>query len=168
MKNYKSTSGKSGFKKAGKPSFGGSSKPSFSKPGRSFSKPSFDSHQTFNATCSQCGKNCDVPFKPTGSRPVLCNACFKGQDSAGGRSYDKPSYNSRPSFEASPRAAAVDNKQFELLNAKLDEILKILKQDEFVADEFEQDIYDEEGLEAIKPVKKAVKKTTTTKTKKAK
>ena len=28
------------------------------------------------ATCSDCGAECDVPFKPTEGRPVYCNACF--------------------------------------------------------------------------------------------
>ncbi len=28
-------------------------------------------------TCAQCGKNTTVPFKPTGSRPVLCRDCFR-------------------------------------------------------------------------------------------
>ncbi|MFA6436368.1 MAG: CxxC-x17-CxxC domain-containing protein [Candidatus Gracilibacteria bacterium] len=30
------------------------------------------------ATCAECGESCEVPFKPTGSRPVLCRDCFKG------------------------------------------------------------------------------------------
>ncbi len=29
------------------------------------------------ATCSDCGNLCEVPFKPTGDRPVLCNDCFR-------------------------------------------------------------------------------------------
>ena len=28
------------------------------------------------ATCSQCGKDTTVPFKPTQGRPVLCRKCF--------------------------------------------------------------------------------------------
>ena len=31
------------------------------------------------ATCGECGASCEVPFKPTGSRPVFCNNCFKQQ-----------------------------------------------------------------------------------------
>lgn len=31
----------------------------------------------FKATCSDCGKECDVPFKPTQGRPVFCRDCFK-------------------------------------------------------------------------------------------
>jgi CxxC-x17-CxxC domain-containing protein len=38
--------------------------------------------QTFNktetrTTCSQCGKETTVPFKPTQGRPVFCRECFQ-------------------------------------------------------------------------------------------
>jgi len=29
--------------------------------------------------CSTCGKDCEVPFKPSGDKPVYCNDCFKGK-----------------------------------------------------------------------------------------
>ena len=29
------------------------------------------------ATCSQCGKDTTVPFKPTQGRPVFCRECFQ-------------------------------------------------------------------------------------------
>lgn len=41
--------------------------------------------QMHSATCGNCGRHCEVPFKPTGSRPVLCSDCF--QESKGGRSF---------------------------------------------------------------------------------
>lgn len=31
----------------------------------------------FKATCSDCGTECEVPFKPTQGRPVYCRDCFK-------------------------------------------------------------------------------------------
>jgi CxxC-x17-CxxC domain-containing protein len=31
------------------------------------------------ATCDECGATCEVPFKPTGGRPVFCNNCFGNQ-----------------------------------------------------------------------------------------
>jgi CxxC-x17-CxxC domain-containing protein len=31
------------------------------------------------ATCSQCGKDTTVPFRPTQGRPVLCRDCFQGR-----------------------------------------------------------------------------------------
>ena len=29
-----------------------------------------------SAVCSDCGKECEVPFKPTEGRPVYCRDCF--------------------------------------------------------------------------------------------
>jgi CxxC-x17-CxxC domain-containing protein len=34
------------------------------------------------ATCSQCGKETTVPFKPTQGRPVYCKECFQQRRSA--------------------------------------------------------------------------------------
>jgi len=28
------------------------------------------------AKCSECGQDCEVPFKPTEGRPVFCKDCF--------------------------------------------------------------------------------------------
>ncbi len=28
------------------------------------------------ATCSDCGSECEVPFKPTEGKPVYCKACY--------------------------------------------------------------------------------------------
>lgn len=36
----------------------------------------YDRKEMFKAVCSECGNDCEVPFKPTGSKPVLCSACF--------------------------------------------------------------------------------------------
>lgn len=37
------------------------------------------------ATCSNCGQTCEVPFRPTGDKPVYCNNCFgKMRDAEGG------------------------------------------------------------------------------------
>jgi CxxC-x17-CxxC domain-containing protein len=29
------------------------------------------------ATCSDCGSECEVPFKPVEGRPVYCRECFR-------------------------------------------------------------------------------------------
>jgi len=29
-----------------------------------------------DAVCSECGKACQVPFKPTEGKPVYCRDCF--------------------------------------------------------------------------------------------
>ncbi len=35
--------------------------------------------QMFPATCASCGKQTEVPFKPSGNRPVYCRECFQAQ-----------------------------------------------------------------------------------------
>lgn len=30
----------------------------------------------YDATCAECGKNCQVPFRPSGDKPVYCSDCF--------------------------------------------------------------------------------------------
>jgi len=42
--------------------------------------------QMFKTTCSDCGSRCEVPFKPSGDKPVYCNDCF--QPDNGGNSRD--------------------------------------------------------------------------------
>ncbi len=58
-------------------------------------------------TCSTCGEECEVPFKPTSSKPVYCDKCFakKGKSNS-----------SQPS-----------NQDFDLINEKLNKIMKALK-----------------------------------------
>ena len=34
------------------------------------------------ATCAECGKECEVPFKPTGEKPVYCDECFQDKKPA--------------------------------------------------------------------------------------
>jgi len=33
--------------------------------------------QLYDATCSDCGEETKVPFKPTEGRPVYCRDCFQ-------------------------------------------------------------------------------------------
>ncbi|MFO7611262.1 MAG: zinc-ribbon domain containing protein [Clostridia bacterium] len=38
--------------------------------------------QMHDAVCAGCGKKTQVPFKPTGERPVYCSDCFKAKRSS--------------------------------------------------------------------------------------
>ncbi len=53
--------------------FGGGKK--FGGRDRSFDRNA--PRQMYKATCAECGNECEVPFKPSGDRPVLCSLCFK-------------------------------------------------------------------------------------------
>jgi CxxC-x17-CxxC domain-containing protein len=47
--------------------------------------------EMFTATCSQCGQEAQVPFQPSGDKPVYCSACFEqrrgGADRSSGNRY---------------------------------------------------------------------------------
>ncbi|RWX74028.1 MAG: hypothetical protein Metus_0053 [Candidatus Methanosuratincola subterraneus] len=34
------------------------------------------SREMYKAVCSECGQECEVPFKPDGTRPVYCRDCY--------------------------------------------------------------------------------------------
>jgi len=43
--------------------------------------------QLYSVKCADCGKQTEVPFKPTGDRPVYCRDCYmqkKGEGAGGG------------------------------------------------------------------------------------
>lgn len=82
-----------------------------------------------DAICGDCGAECQVPFRPTGSRPVLCRNCFKkdGGDAAPKRygaksSFDRPSAGRGEGGNMEARLAAIER--------KLDAILEALNSDE--------------------------------------
>ena len=47
--------------------------------------------QLFEVTCSSCGNKAQVPFKPSGDRPVYCRDCYMKQrnDRRGGGGYNR-------------------------------------------------------------------------------
>jgi len=55
-------------------------------------------------TCASCRQECEVPFKPTSSKPVYCRDCFSKQDTP-----------KRP------------NSNLDEINTKLDKIMRALK-----------------------------------------
>lgn len=39
----------------------------------------FGPREMHKATCSECGKECEVPFKPVEGRPVYCKECYQNK-----------------------------------------------------------------------------------------
>jgi len=37
----------------------------------------FGQREMHKAVCSDCGQECEVPFKPTEGKPVYCRDCFQ-------------------------------------------------------------------------------------------
>ncbi len=65
-------------RKASRPDGGGGGGGGHRGGGMGGNKPMFD------AVCSQCGRDTQVPFQPSGGRPVLCRDCFNAAKSGGG------------------------------------------------------------------------------------
>ena len=103
----------------------------------------------FPAVCEKCGQSCEVPFRPTGDRPVFCSSCFKAQGSLpagagrgqGGSDYAPKSFGGGSSSyapksfggdrggrrDATPSAGAgISKGQVDLIISKLDKILSVL------------------------------------------
>jgi len=123
--------------------------------GRGFGRGDDRPREMFKTVCSNCGKDCEVPFRPTSGKPVYCSECF---EKVGGRSSDSRS--ERPSFDR-PQAPRNDSNklQFDALNAKLDRILKLLEPK--VEEIKETPVLIEEKVKVVKTPK--VKKVTSVK-----
>lgn len=57
-------------------------------------------------TCSSCGDECEVPFKPTSNKPIYCDNCFKKEDN---------------------RSSNKSSNGLSEINKKLDKIMEALK-----------------------------------------
>ena len=95
-----------------------------SGPRRDFGRRNFSGRggdrEMHSAVCSNCGKSCEVPFEPTGSKPVYCFDCFKKM--GGGR--DSNRFQDRGPRRGEPRPQS--NEQLDSINQKLDKILELL------------------------------------------
>lgn len=83
MNNFKKRGfrqGSGGF--GGRPKFGGNNKFGGRREGGDRSGGRME---LFPAVCSECKKNCEVPFRPTGDKPVYCRDCFGKQRHVPGR-----------------------------------------------------------------------------------
>jgi CxxC-x17-CxxC domain-containing protein len=88
------------------------------------------------AICDECHKECQVPFRPSGDKPIYCNECFsakRGNDDRGPRKdfggdrgprrdfSDRPT---QPSFSKPAIPAQNDSsKQLAEINTKLDRLI---------------------------------------------
>jgi CxxC-x17-CxxC domain-containing protein len=80
------------------------------------------------ATCDECKKSCEVPFRPTAGKPVYCNDCFRGQGGAGQDRAPRRDFNDRPqaprpSFTVGSEGGSDTKKQLDLLNSKMDKLI---------------------------------------------
>jgi len=70
-------------------------------------------HEMHSAVCDKCGKDCEVPFRPTEGKPIYCEDCYKNKSREAG---------SRSEF-GRPKS----NETFDQLHKKLDKIIRLLE-----------------------------------------
>lgn len=148
----------------GRGGFGGGGR-SFGGGGRSFG-PKPDMHR---AICAECGDGCEVPFKPTGDKPVYCSNCFKRDGDMGNsrprgrdRDFDRPAPRER-SFDK-PMQMPVDNAKHDQILAKLDKIISLLQRENAVKEVTVMKEGKKMEAPAMKPKKAAAKKAAPVKT----
>ncbi len=111
-------------------------------PRRSFGDRDSGRPLLHDAVCDECGKDCQVPFRPSGDRPIYCSDCFEkkgGSDSSRSRdrrdsprrSFPRRSFGDRDS--RGPSQSNINNRsisqlveKIETLNTKLDTIIDLL------------------------------------------
>jgi len=110
---------------------------------RERSEGGFRNTEMHKAVCADCGKTCDVPFKPNGRKPVYCKDCFgKNGGQVTTNHFSKPQHAESRSFSNSnsfaPRPQAIpmqnDSKKFEevtrqllAINTKFDKLMTLIE-----------------------------------------
>ena len=77
-----------------------------------------------DVTCDKCGKQCQVPFNPTSSKPVFCNDCFRKNE---GSSNNFGSRNQERNSQSGRSQSGMSSEQFNKINTKLDKIIQALE-----------------------------------------
>ncbi|OGG62607.1 hypothetical protein A3C87_03935 [Candidatus Kaiserbacteria bacterium RIFCSPHIGHO2_02_FULL_49_34] len=148
-----------GFSGGKRPSFGGGSRPSFgggSRPSYGGDRPS----EVFKTSCSDCQKSCEVPFRPSGDRPVFCSDCFGNK--RGSSEDTRSNFETRSTYRDTPKPARTPSVDLTVVLAKLDTLIKAVeklteaKKEVVVAPEAASETTAEE--KAAPKAKKVVKK----------
>jgi CxxC-x17-CxxC domain-containing protein len=56
----------------------------------------------YDAVCDECGKDCKVPFRPSGEKPIYCSSCFEKQGNGipRGNNRDSRDFQNKEMFSA--------------------------------------------------------------------
>lgn len=101
----------------------------------------------YKTTCTTCGAACEVPFRPDGSKPVLCRDCFATKNAAPTNAHNRDRFTSNElvgrtasrdfGTPTAPRAIpqtsadyALLVKQLAVVETKVNQILELIKASE--------------------------------------
>lgn len=131
--------GRGGGDRGGRPSFGGrgggdrGGRSSFGG-GRGGDRGEITMHK---AVCDECHKPCEVPFRPSGDKPIYCNDCFgdkRGNEDRGprrdfGGREGRRDFGGKParSFDKPAQRDSDVGNQIKELSQKIDRILAVLE-----------------------------------------
>src|SRR3989338_3288291 len=140
--------GRGGFSGGNRPSYGGN-RSSFGDDRKS---------EVFKATCADCQKQCEVPFRPSGDRPVFCSDCFG--EKRGASEDTRSNFESRSTYrDAAKPAAAKPSVDLSVVLAKLDTLIAAVEKLTAAQKEFAQPVVAEVATEeAVAPKAKKVAK----------
>ncbi len=138
MTEYNKRGGGKSFAGRGKkPSFGGSryGASSFSKKNWGDRKPSDGPVTLHKATCSECSKVCEVPFRPMSGKSVYCKDCFNPaggsfKEGKGGDRFPKKDFSPRGSYAPRSENSTSNDavmKQLDLINTKLEKLTRTVE-----------------------------------------
>ena len=115
MKDFKKTVGPSRKPYGARPSFA---------PGRgarTFGPRSEGPTEMHQATCNECHKKCEVPFRPNGKKPVYCRDCFKGKEE------EQPAYGRAPSRMGTSSDSSGLSREISMLGTKIDRLIEAIE-----------------------------------------
>lgn len=122
-----------------------------------------------SALCGECGRKCEVPFRPTGEKPVYCNDCFStmrtGEDRAPRRDFaSRPARKewndhsaARPNFPRTTTTTDDTKKQLAEINTKLDRLIHTLENLTSQQKTAKEIVYTPTKVTEKKPAKKEIK-----------
>lgn len=135
-------------------------------PRRSFGGRDQGGPSLHDAVCAECGKDCQVPFRPSGDKPVYCSDCFEKKGGGDGRrSGGRRDFSRRGAADRGSRSSQGNPDQrslsqlvggIETLNTKLDTIIGLLSP----AGEKKQEPVESKPKTATKPTAKKTVKVT--------
>jgi len=101
--------------------------------GRDFKRRRYDrrdsSRMMHKATCANCGNPCEVPFRPSGDRPVYCSECFDKRKGGSTQRSDNRQFENRHLLQTNGDMVTTGRQildQLKNLNTKLDRIISAL------------------------------------------
>lgn len=84
-----------------------------------------------DAVCDECGNNCQVPFRPSGDKPIYCSNCFEKQGGREGGRVPRRNFGNTDTERSSGGGVSAQSiekltQNIEVLNKKLNTIIELM------------------------------------------